>query len=260
MQVGSSGLLLMVADGMGGHNAGEVASHMAVEAVSQRLCRRWNRGISRRQTFVLALQEAILRANACIHQASQEDNTRRGMGTTLTAAGVYDGAVCFAQVGDSRGYLIRANVMTPMTRDQSLEAKLEVESEAAGVRVTKPLMQHVLVQALGPEPQVTVPVSFAELRRGDWVLLCSDGLTNMVSEKEIADIVSKTAEPRAVCQALIAVANENGGRDNVTVVTARCNGLGLPLPNPEENPSMQDFVTRPWWQRLVLWGHKGHGQ
>jgi protein phosphatase len=258
-QVGNKGLLLLVADGMGGHEAGEVASRLAIETVSQRLRMRWGWNLSRRQAFVLALQEAIVHANARIYQANQENDRCRMMGTTLTAAGVYDGAVFFAQVGDSRGYLLRSNTIARMTQDQSLVAELEMKGSKDGEQTTKHPLQHVLLQALGPEEQVTIPLSFTELRRGDWVLLCSDGLTNLVTDEEIRDIVSKAADTATACQALIAAANENGGQDNITVVAARCDGPGLSLPTSAEQPRAQEFVTQRWWQ-FTPWKRRDDGR
>ena len=251
-QVGKKGLLLMVADGMGGHEAGEVASYMAVQAVSQRL-RAWSgRHRPCRRLFVVALRKAIAHANTLIYQASQQADGYRGMGTTLTAAGVYDGAVFFAQVGDSRGYLLRANTIARMTQDQTLMAELEAAEDVDCVPPGYPL-QHVLLQALGPEERVSIPVSFVELRRGDWVLLCSDGLTSVVADEEIRDIVSKTTDASTVCQTLIRIANERGGRDNITVVVARCDGPGLPLPSVRDEPRAQQFVAGAWWRWLLSW-------
>jgi protein phosphatase len=246
----------MVADGMGGHQAGEVASRMAVEIVSQHLRTRWDEGIPHRQAFVLALQEAVVQANAHIYQASQKHETCRGMGTTLTAAGMYDGAVFFAQVGDSRGYIIRANALTQMTRDQSLGAKLATESNPHSGYTRRQQFQHVLLQALGPEPQITAAVSFTDLCRGDWLLLCSDGLTNMVTHEEIENLVSQTPDPQVVSQALLAAANKHGGHDNITVITARCDGAGLPPPGSKAKPRPQEFVPRAWWRRFLPWHYR----
>jgi protein phosphatase len=241
---------------MGGHNAGEVASRMAVELVSQHLCTWWRKGIAHRTGFVLGIQEAIAQANTYIHQTSQHDKIYHGMGSTLTAAGIYDGAVFFAQVGDSRGYCIRANTITQMTRDQSVNGALAAGIGLSADQLQNPQSQHVLLQALGPESQISIPVSFTDLRQGDWVLLCSDGLTNMVSEEEIKDVVCTEHEPRAVCQTLIDLANSNGGRDNITVIAARCQSPNLLPPNPEEEFGPKEFLYRPWWDRFLWWRKK----
>jgi PPM family protein phosphatase len=247
----SSGFLLMVADGMGGHEAGEVASRMAVETVSQyvSLSLAGPRFPSRRR-FVDILRAAVIQANTAIYDASHADEKRQGMGTTLTAAGVYDGAAFFAQVGDSRAYVLRTNTVARMTEDQNLATKLA----AAG---TEPLdqsaaapYQNVLLQALGAEPQVSVPVSFLELRRGDWIVVCSDGLTNLVGDEEIRDTLWQAENPQVACHTLVETANARGGRDNITVIAAYCNGPSLPAPQTHERFDAQTFV-HPWWYRFV---------
>jgi len=250
------GFLLMVADGMGGHEAGEVASRMAVETVSQyvSLSLAGTHRPSRRR-FVDILQGAVGRANTAIYDASQANATRQGMGTTLTAAGVYDGAAFFAQVGDSRAYVLRTNTVVQMTRDQNLATEFAAAGTAAAG--TEPpdqppaaSYQNVLLQALGTEPQVTVPVSFLELRRGDWIVVCSDGLTTLVQDEEIGDTLRHATDPHVACHALVETANARGGRDNITVIAACCNGPSLPVPQVDESLSAQTFVL-PWWYRFV---------
>jgi len=250
--VGNKGFLLMVADGMGGHEAGEVASRMAVDIVSQdvstRLAR--NRPPSR-LAFVDILTGAVVHANAAIYQASQSDPKHSDMGTTLTAAGVYDGAAFFAQVGDSRAYLLRTNSVVQMTQDQNLATELAASSTVMSARMqAEGSFQNVLLQALGAEPEVTVPVSFLELRRGDWIIVCSDGLTNMVSDEAIGKLVHNAPDPRAACHALVTAANASGGRDNITIIAAHCDGPSLLAPHVNENPRAQEFVS-PWWYRIL---------
>jgi protein phosphatase len=181
------------------------------------------------------------------------------MGTTLTAAGIYDGAAFFAQVGDSRGYLLRANVIARMTRDQSLVAELEAAGEVDSARAREHPLKNVLLQALGIAKHVTVPVSFVELYRGDWLLLCSDGLTNLVTDEEIGDTIRTANDVAAACQTLIALANSRGGQDNITVVIAHCDGLALPLPKDREVPSIQEFAAQNW-RRFLPWMRKDHAR
>ena len=247
----SPGFLLMVADGMGGHEAGEVASHMAVETVSQYVTTSLAgpRLPSRRQ-FVHILKEAVVQANTAIYDASQANAKRQGMGTTLTAAGVYDGAAFFAQVGDSRAYVLRTNAVVQMTQDQNLATEIATACLENPDHQPKVPYQNVLLQALGAEPQVTVPVSFLELRRGDWIVVCSDGLTTLVRDEEIGDALLHAEDPQVVCHTLVETANARGGRDNITVVAACCNGPSLPVPQGDERLSAQEFVF-PWWYRLV---------
>lgn len=177
--VPSTGFLLMVADGMGGHEAGEIASRMAVETVSRYVSLSLaNAHRPSRRRFVDILKEAVVRANTAIYDASQANAHRQGMGTTLTAAGVYDDAAFFAQVGDSRAYVLRTNTIVRMTRDQNLAAELADTGRENSAQPLPSPYQNVLLQALGTEPEVTVPVSFLELRQGDWIVICSDGLTS----------------------------------------------------------------------------------
>jgi protein phosphatase len=247
----SRGFLLMVADGMGGHEAGEVASRMAVDVVSQYVSTHMiGDHLPSRRRFVDILQEAVIRANTEIYVASQADTKRNGMGTTLTAAGIYDGAAFFAQVGDSRAYVLRTNTVAQMTRDQNLATELATADREARTQKAAAPLQNVLLQALGAEPEVTVPVSFLELRRGDWILVCSDGLTNLMRDEEIGDLLLHAEDPQAACHTLVETANARGGQDNITVVAAYCNGPSLPVPQTGENLTAQEFVL-PWWYRLV---------
>jgi PPM family protein phosphatase len=243
----SSGFLLMVADGMGGHEAGEVASRMAVDIVSQHVSTHiTGRRLPSRRRFVDILREAVIRANAEIYAAGRADPRRNGMGTTLTAAGIYDSTAFFAQVGDSRAYAVRAPLVAQMTRDQNLAAELAAASLGVSARQGEMPLQNVLLQALGAEPEITVPVSFLELRRGDWILVCSDGLTGLVGDEEIGDLLFRAGNPQAACHTLVETANARGGRDNITVVTAHCNGPSLPEPRAGEKLSAREFFL-PWW-------------
>jgi PPM family protein phosphatase len=184
----SPGFLLVVADGMGGHEAGEVASRMAVETVSQYVITSLaGPRLPSRRRFVHILQEAVVQANMAIYDASQADAKRQGMGTTLTAAGVYDGAAFFAQVGDSRAYVLRTNTVVQVTQDQNLATEIATVNKENLTQQPAASYQNVLLQALGAEPQVTVPVSFLELRCGDWIVVCSDGLTTVLQDEEIGE-------------------------------------------------------------------------
>lgn len=249
--VPSPGFLLMVADGMGGHEAGEVASRMAVETVSHYVSMSLaGTRLPSRRRFVDILRKAVVQANTAIYAASQADAQRQGMGTTLTAAGVYDGAAFFAQVGDSRAYVLRTNTVVQMTQDQNLATELAATGTTPPDYSAGGSYQNVLLQALGAEPRVTVPVSFLELRRGDWIVVCSDGLTTVVHDQEIGDALLHTADLQRACHTLVETANARGGRDNVTVVAACCQGSSLPVPQSGECLSAREFVL-PWWYRFV---------
>ncbi|MBI2988999.1 MAG: Stp1/IreP family PP2C-type Ser/Thr phosphatase [Deltaproteobacteria bacterium] len=254
--VGEKGSLFVVADGMGGANAGEVASLMAVELVSNNLSQQLGR-ISRisRRDFVEALKKAVEQANAAIHQESRNNEERKGMGTTITAAAVYDGAVFFAQVGDSRGYILRNGLLGQMTQDQSLVAHLIASGALTPEEAKKHPQRNVILQALGVQPEVNVALSFEELRRGDSVVVCSDGLWGKVEAEELKDILRCYSTPEQACQQMIKMARERGGEDNITVIVARFEGERLQPPSPDEvvvnKPfSFDDVGQRGWrfWQ------------
>lgn len=246
--VGEKGSLFAVADGMGGAEAGEVASRMAVELVSQQIDQQLtNRKFLKRMSFVNALKESIEYANTAIYEESHKDESRRGMGTTLTAAAVYDGAVFFAQVGDSRAYLVRNSAITQMTEDQSLVAHMLASGTLSPEEAKEHPQRNVILQALGVQKEVNVVVSFAELRRGDWLILCSDGLSGKVDAHELEEVLEKCSGPQDACDDMIAIARVRGGEDNITVIVAKFDGEGLPDPFPEDVPTYRKF------EKGVLW-------
>jgi len=254
--VGRKGSLFLVADGMGGAEAGEVASRMAVELVSLHMSKRLRKSkFLSRQAFVRSLKKSIEQANAIIYKEGYRDKRHKGMGTTLTGAGVYDGALFFAQVGDSRGYLVRNGSIAQMTQDQSLVAHLVASGALSPEEAKIHPQRNVILQALGVQKRVDVKVSLVELRRGDWAVLCSDGLSGKVEADEINGILKGSAGPKEACQQLIDVAKERGGEDNITVIAAKFDGEKLPLPSPEEAPAYMEFKDEghlrfwPWRRR-----------
>ncbi len=236
--VSEKGSLFMVADGMGGAEAGEVASQMAVESVC-----RYLRGqrFSTKQAFVKGLKKAIENANRIIHQEGRENPQRSGMGTTLTAAGVFGGELFFAQVGDSRGYLVRNDSIAQMTQDQSLVAQLVASGALSPTKAKVDPRRNVILQALGVQERVDVAVSVVELRRGDWAILCSDGLSGKVDAEEMTAILKESSGLNEACQQMIDLAKQRGGEDNITVIVAKFDGEKLPLPSPDEVPTYTEF-------------------
>jgi PPM family protein phosphatase len=231
---GERGGLLMVADGMGGAEAGEIASRMAVDSVCRYLqAERYDS----RSTFVASLKNSIERANLDIQQESETNQERKGMGTTLTAAGVFGGELFFAQVGDSRGYLIRNSVIVQITKDQSLVAHLVASGVLTPEKAKFDRRRNVILQALGTQKQVEIALSVVELKRGDWVVLCSDGLSGTVEPQEIAVILQESTASDQACRRLIDLANHRGGEDNITAIIAKFDGEKLPLPAANEVPT-----------------------
>jgi PPM family protein phosphatase len=230
-RVGPKGTLFMVADGMGGAAAGEIASQMAIEIVLKELRESW---IPLQQptpdAFATSLRRAAQSANQMIHGYASSHQEFRGMGTTATIAGLLADTLYLAQVGDSRGYLVRDGQAKQITKDQSLMQKLIEAGELTEEEAAMSERRNIILQALGPEPNIKVDLTFQRLRRGDTLVICSDGLSGQVSREDIAQVVTDEKDLVQACRKLIDKANQAGGPDNITVIIARFEGEGL---NPE---------------------------
>jgi len=222
------GTLFMVADGMGGAAAGEIASEMAVEVVLQQMRRRWRDGTTVEPvTFVATLKAATEVANATIHHYAADHPELRGMGTTATIAGLLGDTLFLAQVGDSRAYLVRDGIAIQITKDQSLMQKLIEAGEITVEEAEMSDRRNIILQALGPEPYVKIDLTHQRVRRDDVLVLCSDGLSGLVRPDQIARAVTEEASPELAAERLVDLANSSGGPDNITVVVARFDGTGL---------------------------------
>jgi PPM family protein phosphatase len=257
---GERGSLFMVADGMGGAAAGEIASAMAVDVVLRELERLWVTA-SRHDpaAFAQALKRATASANAEINAFASQHPEYRGMGTTATIAGLLGDTLYLAQVGDSRAYLIREGVARQITKDQSLMQKLVEAGELTEEEAEHSERRNIILQALGPETTVKVDLTHQVVRRGDVLVLCSDGLSGQVGKDDIARVVSEEHDLVAVCKRLVDQANENGGPDNITVIAARFDGDGLevagqtdavghaifPLPDTGQHPALPPPLADP---------------
>ena len=226
--IGPRGTLFVVADGMGGAAAGELASEMATDTIYAHLVKTWNAEHEvTPQRFAYRLKEAVEVANASIHAHAKAHPEVRGMGTTTTAAGVLHDHLYLTQVGDSRAYLIRGGEAHQITKDQSLMQRLVEAGELTEEEAAQSERRNIILQALGPDPKVKVDLTHQEVRRGDILVLCSDGLSGQVKKEEIAQIVTTTPDLSAACDKLIALANQRGGPDNIAVVIARFDGERL---------------------------------
>jgi protein phosphatase len=219
--------LFMVADGMGGAAAGEVASATAVDVVLRHLRERLANRQPTPEDVAGELLRAAEKANWSIFQQAVNRPELRGMGTTATIAALLNDTLYIAQVGDSRAYLIRSGVATQLTKDQSLMQKLIEAGELTEEEALLSERRNIILQALGPEANVKVDVTMQPLRRGDVLLLCSDGLSGQVRPDDMARIVDEELDLSIACDRLIAMANDQGGPDNITVVAARFDGRGL---------------------------------
>lgn len=223
------GALLVVADGMGGAAGGEVASEMAVMTLRDELSRRANvKAIS------LRMKEAVENTNWRIWEYAQQHPELHGMGTTLTAAIISHGIATIAQVGDSRGYLLRGKNITQITKDQSLVQRWldagMLNLEEAQIHPYR----NILTQSLGVGPAIKVALTEFPLYRNDYLLLCSDGLSNKISPQEMRQALRQSKSISETCRKLIDEANQRGGEDNITVIVARFDGDAFPVGNEEQ--------------------------
>ncbi len=219
------GCVFAVCDGMGGAAAGEVASQMAVDTIYEVFSR--GEPPKDRDSFARRLVHAIEEAGHRIFSAAKMDRTRRGMGTTTTLGGLVDNVLFVGQVGDSRAYVLRKGHLEQITKDQSLvnqliEAGQLTEEEAEAFEHS-----NIILQALGTTEEVTVDLTFLELRRGDRVLMCSDGLSGLVHADMIKEVLVTTPQLPDAAEKLIQMACAGGGHDNITVILADFDGEGL---------------------------------
>ena len=231
LDVGLDGaLLLAVCDGMGGAAAGEVASRMAADRIATDLGKA-DFSDSSPDQIASMMDHAVQQANADIHGAALANPSQKGMGTTMTAAVVTPGRVFISQVGDSRAYLLRKNLLNQLTKDQSLIGQLIEEGTLTEEEAEKLGGRNIVLQAVGVEENLRVDTKYWPLLRGDVLLVCSDGLSGMVKDAQMKEILQAHAEdPGKAAESLIAEANKNGGRDNVTAIVARFDGEGLRAP------------------------------
>ena len=241
--VGPKGSLLLIADGMGGAAAGEIASEMASEEIYQHLITNWTTDEDDGpQQFAFRLKEAVELANTKIHEYAQDHPDLRGMGTTTTAVGVLGDQLYLTQVGDSRAYLVRNGEGIQLTKDQSLMQRLVDAGELTEEEAEQSDRRNIILQALGPDPRVRVDLTNQQIREGDTVVLCSDGLSGQITRDEIAQVVAQSDKDlMQICGELIEVANERGGPDNITVVVARFGGTQLKAPSDGDEAGHQVF-------------------
>ena len=227
-RVGERGTLFMVADGMGGAAAGEIASQMATEIVLKELRKNWIPSDDQSaETFAICLKRAAQAANTAIHGYASSHQEFRGMGTTATIAGLLADTLYLCQIGDSRGYLVRDGVARQITKDQSLMQKLIEAGELTEEEAAQSERRNIILQALGPEANIKVDLTYQRLRRNDVLVLCSDGLSGQVTRDQIGDTINSEPDLVAACKRLIDLANQAGGPDNITVIIARFDGMGL---------------------------------
>jgi serine/threonine protein phosphatase PrpC len=226
--------VFVVADGMGGHQSGEVASRLAASTIAGYFRETRGRKGGARASLADRLRAAVTEANAKIFARAGQSRAHRGMGTTVVAAafGARDGTVHVAHAGDSRCYLLRGGALRQLTRDHSLVQDALLERPELTERDLAYLPKNVITRALGIAPTVDVDLRAVPAEVGDLFLLCSDGLHGLVEDAEIARILGEEAVLTEACAKLVASANENGGRDNITVVLIRIEDGVVPWAQP----------------------------
>jgi len=234
--IGQQGAVFAVCDGMGGAAAGEIASQLAVDILYERLVDGIGDRAVKRDELARRLVRAVETAGLRIFHEAKADRSRRGMGTTVTAAALVDEVLFFAQVGDSRGYMLRGDTLVQLTRDQSLVNQLIEAGQLTEEEAETFEHNNIILQALGTSDTVQVDLTYAEVRRGDLLLLCSDGLSGMVRFDEIREILRSGMEPLEICKALTERANHAGGHDNITVIIVQFDGGALKGPEDDSEP------------------------
>ncbi len=238
--------LVVLADGMGGHNAGEIASGITVSLITTEIkhslesMRPKDRGEGGEDVGVILLREKVQKANDSIYQASQSQPQYAGMGTTVVAGLFYDNRLAVAHVGDSRMYRLRGEIFESITRDHSLLQEQIDRGMLSQKDARLSKNKNLITRAVGVDPAVEAEIQVHAVQVGDIYLLCSDGLNDMVEEDEIsATLQMLRANLKLMARQLIEMANDNGGRDNVSVIVVKING--------------EFAVSRGWLAKMLSW-------
>lgn len=236
--VGARGVLLAVSDGMGGANAGEVASGMVIQSLRRSMMTSGNSGA------ISPVEEAAKEANLAVWEAARQPG-RKGMGATLTALHVHGNIVDIAEVGDSRAYLLRGGALVQVTRDQSFVQVMIDRGQMTAEQAASSPLAHIISQAMGQKPEVSVALGRLELRQNDCLILCSDGLSNEVSANEMRQVILDAPRLDAACARLVELAKRRGGRDNITVVLGGVSGDLPPLVAGESIENVLQIIQEP---------------
>ncbi len=207
----------MVADGMGGHNAGETASEVAVSEVSGFINQYYSKDLPPEQIKDMLIA-AINNANKTVYEGAQKNEALSGMGTTITVCFYCAGRVTVAHVGDSRAYVLRDDVMHKITQDHSLVAELLANGQITPEQARNHPQKNVITRAVGTEPDIEIDIYEFEVQPKDIILLCTDGLSNMLSDNRMKEIIGEAKKMEEAAEKLVDAANDEGGYDNITAV------------------------------------------
>lgn len=215
--------LFVVADGMGGHKAGEVASSIAIDSVKKYIEKHISQEYGEYDEAVSRIiEEAIVDANTKIFNKSMEEEKYQGMGTTLTMAFIQS-KLFIGHIGDSRAYLIRNNEIRQITQDHSLVAELLRNGTITEKEAKTHPQKNIITRALGTEENIQIDIYTIELLAEDIIVLCSDGLSNLVEQMEIKECLANSKSMQFGCEHLVDLANERGGYDNITIIAIKNN-------------------------------------
>ncbi|RJQ31825.1 MAG: Stp1/IreP family PP2C-type Ser/Thr phosphatase [Actinobacteria bacterium] len=203
--------LFAVADGMGGHNAGDVASQLAIEVIAKNFPKK-------PQNVQKSLEGCLKEGNRKVLERAKKISNEKGMGTTLTLMALINSIAYFGHIGDSRAYLLRGGKLKQLTKDHSLVADLVKQGKLSEDEAQKHPYRNIITKALGSQANIKADYFQEELAAGDKILLCSDGLNTMVEDKKIAKILSSPLPLKVACRQLVEAANNSGGQDNISVV------------------------------------------
>jgi len=218
-------VILAVADGMGGHAGGEIASQLAINSFFKELKRSLKNKKIEPELVHKELENAVRKSNSAVFNKSNANSNLRGMGTTLTVAVILDGIAIFANVGDSRGYLVSNTKIQQITKDHSFVEELITKGKLSKEEAQNHPNRNIITRSIGTNADVSVDIFRKELNLGDIIFLCSDGLYPLVSDSEIEESLNSKESIKKICESLIKQANTNGGPDNITVAIGKVDKL-----------------------------------
>lgn len=210
--------LYVVADGMGGHNAGEIASSMAIEAIKETFIQKKDALENNRIEIPLFINEVLVKANENVLNQAVRVEAYKGMGTTTTMLYLHENIAYIGHLGDSRAYLLSDDRIIQLTQDHSLVAELVRKGSISEEEAANHPQKNIITRALGTQKEVKIDILTRDVKKNDFILLCTDGLTNMVSEEKMKETILMSDSVQEACERLIDLANESGGLDNTTVM------------------------------------------
>lgn len=209
--------LFIVADGMGGHNAGEIASSIAVEAIKEKFMET-RENLQSKDSIIKTIKDSVFEANKKIYFKALSTPECSGMGTTLTMSYIFDNEIYIGHIGDSRAYYISDSDIDQLTEDDSLVNELIKNGSITIEEAKNHPQRNVITKALGTSIDIEVDIQTIKYKIGDILIICSDGLSNMVKEDKVFDIIKSEEDVSLACQSLIDLAKKNGGSDNITLI------------------------------------------